>query len=125
MTISNDNRSNRTVTESVAPQTGITNVASMDRSDDISITFSEVLDPDTVTINTINTSCSGTIQVSVDNFNTCVQMGSGDPTTSNNITFVFNPSGDLAKQPYKLRITGVKDTSGNIYSETTTTFTPN
>ena len=113
------------MTESVAPETGSTNVTSMDQSDDISITFSEVLDPDTVTINTINTSCSGTIQVSVDNFNTCVQMGSGDTTTSDNITFVFNPSSDLAKQPYKLKITGVKDTSGSIYSETTTTFTPN
>ena len=116
------------MTESVAPTVDSTNLSSNFAADsNIRITFSEVMDPDTITTNTGNTQCSGHIQLSKDNFatNTCERMSAGDPSTSDNITFVFNPSRDLAKQPYKLKITGVKDTSGNIYSETTTTFTPN
>ena len=114
------------MTESVAPTTGSTNLSnSFARDSNISITFSEAIDPNTITINTTDTSCSGNIQVSLDNFNTCVQMSSGDPTTSDNITFTFNPSSNLgSKTPYKLRIkTGVKDTSGNNHSQTDTTFT--
>ena len=48
-----------------------------------SVTFSEGMDNSTITTNTSNTNCSGTIQVSSsNNFSSCVQMSSS-PTVSN------------------------------------------
>ena len=85
------------------------------------------MDPDTVTTNTGGTQCTGTIRVYLQaSPNTCVQMSSGDPTTSDNITFTFNPTGPLSsKSQYALLIkTGVEDPSGNNFSsDNVTTFT--
>ena len=44
-----------------------------------------------ITTNTGNTSCSGTIQISTDNFSSCIQMTNGDPITNDNTTFSVNP----------------------------------
>ena len=87
-------------------------------NDNITITFSEVMDPDTITTNTGDTQCSGNILLSKNNFvpNTpCEQMSSGDPSTSDNKTFTLDPSSPLdLKESYKLRILiDVKDPSGN------------
>ncbi|SVD96802.1 uncharacterized protein METZ01_LOCUS449656, partial [marine metagenome] len=98
--------------------------------DNITITFSEAMDPDTITTNTGDTQCSGNILVSKDNFatNGCVRMSSDDPETSNNKTFTLDPFNNLSlKESYKLRITtDVKDPSGNNLESTyeTTFSTP-
>ena len=84
-------------------------------TDNISVTFSEAMNTNLVTTNTSNSSCSGSIQLSSDNFSSCVQM-SGSPTISNSYkTFVADPSDNLSYYTnYKIRITtAVKDTSGN------------
>ena len=40
----------------------------------ISITFNEAIDTNSITTNTSNTSCTGSLQISSDNFSSCVQM---------------------------------------------------
>jgi hypothetical protein len=82
----------------------------------ISVTFLEAMDNTSVTTNTSDTSCTGTFQVSSDNFSTCVQMSSS-PTASNDYkTFTVAPSTELSfSTTYKIRVTtGVMDDgSGN------------
>jgi len=118
------------MTESVKPNVPSdgTNIDNMAQSDNITITFNEVIDPDTITINTgSDTTCSGTIWVYLDGQGPpCLPMDSV-PFTVDNRTFIFDPDGDMRKQPYRLKITsGVKDTSGNSYIETISgTFVPN
>jgi hypothetical protein len=81
------------------------------------MTFSEVMDNSTITTNTVNTSCSGTLQVSSDNFSNCIQMSSLTVSNSNK-TFTVTPSLSLSySTTYKIRVTtGVKDIAGNTLS---------
>jgi hypothetical protein len=84
----------------------------------ISVTLNEPVDSSTVTTNTNDTSCSGTYQVSSDNFTTCIQMSSS-PTVSNSYkSFTIKPKSDLSKNlVYQIRLTtGVKDSSDNALS---------
>jgi hypothetical protein len=89
--------------------------SSVSVSSTIAVTFSEAMKTTTVTTNTSNTTCSGSLQVSSDSFSTCVQM-SASPTISNLYkTFTVTPSDSLTESTtYKISITtGVKDASGN------------
>jgi uncharacterized delta-60 repeat protein len=98
------------------------------RSGNISVTFSKVMYNTSVTTNTSNTTCSGSFQLSSDNFSSCVQMSSS-PTSSNSYkTFTVDPSDNLSyPNTYKIRVTtGVKDAVGNTLSsqyETSSGFT--
>ena len=76
------------------------------------------MDNTSVTTNTDNASCSGTLGVSSDNFSNCVQMSSAPASSSDNMTFTLDPSGSLTGgTTYKTRVTtGVKDTAGNAMS---------
>jgi hypothetical protein len=99
----------------------------------ISVTFSKAMNPLTVKAVTGGTSCitnSPTLQVSSNNFETCVPMTSATPTTSDNITFTMTPSSPLnTATTYKIRVTtGVQDSFGNALAsqfETTNGFTTN
>ncbi len=87
-------------------------------TDNISVTFSEAMDTTSITTNTSSTSCSGAIQLSSDNFSTCIQISSS-PTSSNlDKTFTVDPSDNLSySTTYKIRVTTVvKDSSGNTLS---------
>ncbi|MDP7196127.1 MAG: Ig-like domain-containing protein, partial [SAR202 cluster bacterium] len=92
--------------------------ASADVDNNISVTFSDAMNPTTVTTNTDSTSCNGTLQVSSDNFSTCAKMSSS-PIASNtkmkSKTFSVSPSQNLSYlTSYKIRVTdGPKDYSGN------------
>ena len=106
------------MTESVQPDNatmgGSTN--NFPKGDNISITFPETMDPDTITPDTICLQDGGA--------GPCLDMGG--PTTDDNITFIFNPSDDLTpnKRAYTLTITtDVKDTSGNSHTGYVINFT--
>jgi len=105
------------------------NQSSISITDNITVTFSEAMDPTYVTTSTSDTYCSGTIMVSSDNFSTCVKMSSSSPASSNdNKTFTLEPYGYLTvSTTYLTRVTtGVKDTAGNAMSsqyETSSGFT--
>lgn len=79
----------------------------------ISVTFSRSANPSTVTVNTANTVCKGTLQLSSNNFVRCVQMG-GAPNTTDNTTFTVSPRSSLASgTTYKIRVTsGVQANDG-------------
>ena len=90
----------------------------------ISVTFSESMDTTSVTTNSSGTSCTGTLQVSSDNFSSCVQMSSSPTVSNSKKTFMVTSSASISfNTTYKIRIgTGVKDISGNSLA---TQFTSN
>ncbi len=111
---------------SVIPTDGSAEVSSRTT---ISVTFSEEMDGSTITTNTDNAICSGSLQVFSDSSNSCVQM-SADPSTTDNKTFSISPTSDLSHSTtYRIKIaTSAKDSSENaLISEyiTSTGFTVN
>ena len=88
-------------------------------SDNISVTFSESMQNSSITVNTDNTTCYGSLAVSSDNFSTCVKMSSSKTNSNSNKTFTFYPSPDsvFRDTTYKIRVTtAVKDLYGNSMS---------
>jgi hypothetical protein len=90
------------------------NQSSVSVSDNISLTFSEIMDNSSITTNTDNTSCYGSFQVSSDNFSTCVQMSSSPSISNSAKTFTFDPSDNLSYDyKYKIKLTtDTKDENG-------------
>ena len=86
---------------STSPSGGATSV-NVDGS--ISVTFNKSMNTSSITTNTSNTIPSGSLQLSSDNFSTCVQM-SASPSASNlDKTFTINPSSRLSFNTiYKLQ----------------------
>ena len=122
-----------TVQETTAPtvfsiSTTADNQSSVSITDNITVTFSEAMHTSYITADE-STGCGASIQVSSDNFSTCVMMSS-DPVSSNtNRTFTLDPVDNLTVgTTYKTRVTtGVRDTAGNALSsqyETSSGFTP-
>ena len=85
------------------------------KNPNIIIEFSEAMDTTSVTTNTSNTSCSGSVQLSSDNFSNCIQMSNSPSASNSNKTFSISPASLLANSTtYKIRIsTSAKDTSSN------------
>jgi len=98
-------------------------------TDNITVTFSEAMEPSYITTTTSDTTCRAeTIKVSSDNFSTCVQMSSEPVSSNSNRTFTLDPYDNLTRlTTYLTRVTtGVKDTAGNAMSsqyETSSGFT--
>jgi len=94
------------------------NQSSVSITDNITVTFSEAMDTTYVTTNTGNTSCSGTLGVSSDNFSSCVQMSSSPSSSNSDKTFTLDPSDNLTGgTTYLTRVTTVvKDAAGNAMS---------
>ena len=104
------------------------NQSSVAITENITVTFSEAMDPSYVTTNTSDTYCAGTIRVSSDNFSSCVRMSSVPVSSNSNRTFTLDPYDNLTSgTTYLTRVTtGVKDTAGNTLSsqyETSSGFT--
>ena len=90
------------------------NQSSVSVSDNISLTFSEIMDNSSITTNTDNTSCYGSFQVSSDNFSTCDQMSSSPSISNSAKSFTFDPSDNLSyDNKYKIKLTtDTKDENG-------------
>ena len=89
----------------------------------VTVTFSKIMGIGSITTNTNNTSCSGSFQLSSDNFTTCVKM-SATPVASDNITtFTATPADNLSGgTTHKLRITtSAKDHSSTSLASAYTT----
>jgi hypothetical protein len=70
----------------------------------VSITFSEVIDNSTITINTTDTTCSGAIQLSADNFTNCIKLSSNMTISGDNVT--IKSSDNLSQATtYKIKAT--------------------
>jgi hypothetical protein len=122
-TDSDTTTTDNSTTDTTAPtvtlvSTTANNQSSVSITDNITVTFSEAMDNTSVTTNTDNTTCYGTLRVTSDNFSSCVQMSSSSPESSDNITFTLDPSDNLTGgSTYITRVTtGVKDAAGNAMS---------
>ena len=104
-----------TTAPTVSSSSPADSATSVSVSSTIAVTFSEAMNTTTVTTNTSNTTCSGSLQISSDNFSSCVQMSSTPSISNSYKTFTVTPSSDFtAIKTYKIRITtGVKDSVGN------------
>ncbi len=87
---------NRFYNYALAPADGSTDVFS---DTNFVVTFDTTMDASTITVNKANTTCSGTFQLSSDDFSSCVIFAS-DATTDNNVIFTMDPSGDLILGTY-------------------------
>lgn len=80
----------------------------------VSISFNRPVDPATVSTNTADGRCTGSLQVSSDGFLTCVQMAAAPAASDSNRTFTVAPLGTLAPLTvYSVRVTtAVADPTG-------------
>ena len=129
MSIANRIVMDRIMTESDAPTVNSTvpanSATGISCTDNITVTFIEDMDTTSVTTNTDNGSCSGTIQLSLNNFASCLQMTTGSPSSSSdNKRFEVKPAPILIyNTTYKIRVTtGVTDPSGNPMSDNNTSL---
>ena len=99
----------------------VSSVSPADNSSDVpvgtevEITFSMAVDQTTVTTNTSDNICSGSVQLSSDSFSSCVMMAS-DPTADSDgkICTVTPSSSLLFNTVYQIKVTtDVADTAGN------------
>ena len=81
----------------------------------VAVTFSEKMETATVTTNTSDTTCSGSFQLSSDNFTSCIKMSAAPVASDNDTIFTITPASSLsAATTYKTKITtSVKDISCN------------
>lgn len=79
----------------------------------IAVTFSEAMAPATITANTADEACTGTLQASADGFATCIRMAAA-PSTDDDQTFTVSPAASLASATtYQVRVLGdVTDAGG-------------
>ncbi len=102
-------------TSPIVAGTTPTSGSSAKRGTSITIDFSEAMDGATVTTNTTDMNCSGSIQVSADDFGTCVQMSSAPVSNPEGNSFVVAPASKLSlSETYNIKIAdSVQDIAGN------------
>jgi hypothetical protein len=81
----------------------------------VAVTFSEKMASGSVTTNTSDTTCSGSFQLSSDNFTTCIKMSAAPVASDNDTIFTITPASSLsAATTFKVKITtSVTDISCN------------
>ena len=81
----------------------------------VAVTFSEKMFTWSVTTNTSDTSCSGSFQMSSDDFSTCIKMSAAPVASDNDTIFTITPASSLsAVTTFKVKITtSVTDISCN------------
>jgi len=94
----------------------------------VKVNLSESVDPTTVTANITDTSCTGSLQISKDNFISCVQMKTAPVANGDNSSFTLEPMNPNFLTPigtYKTRMTSsIKDfANNNMTAYTTAGFT--
>ena len=76
------------IVKSTLPSDGTYSVA---RDTNISVTFNRKMNPSTVDVNFVDTSCRGAIQVSDDDFTSCIPMKSAPDVSNDNKTYTVKP----------------------------------
>jgi len=72
----------------------------------VAVTFSEKMATGSVTTNTSDTTCSGSFQLSSDNFTTCIKMSAAPVASDNDTIFTITPASSLsAATTFKVKIT--------------------
>ena len=88
---------------SAAPADGATGVPV---GTTISVTFNRAANPSSITVNSKNTVCKGTLQLSSNDFVKCIRMAGAPTPSAGNATFTANPAAPLnSGTTYKIRVT--------------------
>jgi hypothetical protein len=89
----------------------------------VAFTFSEAMTTSSLTTNTGDTTCSGSFQLSTDNFTTCIKMSAAPTASNSDKTFTSTPADNLSSATtYQLRSsTSAIDTSCNTLASASTT----
>ena len=97
--------------ENITPVKQAINVS---KSTNITVTFDIAMDPSTITANSSDTSCTGTVQVSNDGFSSCIQMDGNPSPDGENKVFTLIPGADLTlEKTYVVKVTtGAKSEDG-------------
>jgi hypothetical protein len=82
----------------------------------VAITFSTAMDPTSLTAQTTAGACTGSIQVSLDNFATCIAMAAAAPTMSgsNGVATLTPKPGVLLNRAHKIRVTTAAKNAAGI-----------
>ena len=88
----------------------------------IAVTFNEAISTGTVTTNTSDTTCSGSFQISSDNFSSCIKMSAVPSVSNDDKTFTLTPAESLStRTTYKIKLTtSVTDANGVALESYTT-----
>jgi hypothetical protein len=79
----------------------------------VSVEFSTEMDAGSITARTTAGTCTGSFQISADDFATCIGFSSAAPTTTDNKQFRYTPNPALsATSNYKIRVTKDAKSSG-------------
>jgi hypothetical protein len=107
--------------DAVAPNDLQSGVASMPG---VSVTFNEPMNPATITTNVALAACTQTIQLSADDFATCVPMAAA-PQSADGLGFFVTPAAPLSSATtYRIRVTtDASDVAGNPLAAEYTTPT--
>ena len=105
----------------------VSNIIPNDSTDNVSlnspfeITFNEAIDTTTIITNNNSTECSGSIQLSKNNFTNCTPLSSNFTTSNSNKTIRISPVLNLDNSSiYKIKINNsVKDLAGNLLNQYT------
>ena len=62
----------------------------------VAVTFSEKMETGSVTTNTSDTTCSGSFQLSSDNFTTCIKISATPVASDNDTIFTITPASSLS-----------------------------
>lgn len=90
----------------------------------IVVMFSDAMLAYSITTNTADTKCSGSFQLSSDDFSTCIKMSASPVASDNDTTFTITPASSLSFETnYKFKVTtSVVETSCNkLATDNTTT----
>ncbi len=82
----------------------------------IMVTFNEAIDPESLTLDTENETCTGNIRVSYNDFTTCVKMDGPANASDDKTTFTLTPATHLYRGTYyNVEVKkGYKDLAGNM-----------
>ena len=99
---------------SISPADGATGIAV---SAGVTVTFNEAMDETSITVNSTDTRCTGSIQISADNFANCIRLSAEITVSSDKTAFTFSPVSGLAyNATYKIKVTtSVADANGNAF----------
>jgi hypothetical protein len=117
-----DNSTTETTAPTVSSVSPTDNTTYNSPASTIAVTFSEAMSTSSITTNTSDTTCSGSFQLSTDNFTTCIKMSATPEATNSDKTFTATPSDNLSGGAnYKLQITtSATDTSSNALASAQT-----
>jgi hypothetical protein len=84
---------------------------------DVSVTFSTPMNPATLSAQTTAGACSGTVQVSLDGFGSCIALSSGTPVLSpDGMTATFTPQpGLLVNRTHQIRVTSAAANTAGLF----------